>query len=67
MAPHSAQLWGGHTSELEQIKIRWPRLMAVVQAYVHGQRDQQIWHDAFEFEWPHSSKDFPWQLASQGE
>ena len=52
MAPRSAQLWGGHMSELEQIKTRQPRLMAAVRAYVHRRRDQEIWHKAFELKWP---------------
>ena len=58
---------GRSLSELERIKTRQPRLMVAVRACMHGQQDQETWHDAFELEWPHSSRDLPWWLASQGE
>ena len=67
MALCSAQLWGGHTNELEQIKIRRPRLMAEVRAHMHGRHDQETRHDALELERSHSSRELPWRLASQGE
>ena len=66
MALHLAQLWGGHTNELEQIKIRRPRLMAEVQAHVHGRHDQETRHDALELERSHMSRELPWWVASQG-
>ena len=67
MALRSAWLWGGHTNELERIKIRRPRLMAEVRACMNGRQDQETRHDALELEQSHSSRDLPWRLASQGE
>ena len=67
MALRLARLWGGHTNELEQIKIRRPRLMAEVRACMHGRQDQETWHDALELERSHTSRDLPWRLASLGE
>ena len=67
MALCSARLWGGHMNELKRIKIRRPRLMAEVRAYMHGRHDQETRHDALELERSHLSRDLPWRLVGQGE